>query len=73
MFLQIMHEYISKLQMDNIKPQSLLEYTTSTLKLGLQSLRLTDLKYLTSNRIDYDLVEICKIESLTINGPSLPI
>ena len=59
--------------MDNIKPQSLLEYTTSTLKLGLQSLRLTDLKYLTSNRIDYDLVEICKIESLTINGPSLPI
>ena len=73
MCLQIMHEYISKLQMDNIKPQSLLEYTTSTLKLGLQSLRLTDLKYLTSNRIDYDLVEICKIESLTINGPSLPI
>ena len=68
-----MHEYISKLQMDNIKPQSLLEYTTSTLKLGLQSLRLTDLKYLTSNRIDYDLVELCKIESLTINGSSLPI
>ena len=63
MCLQIMHEYILKLQMDNTKSQSHLEYTTSTLKLGLQSLWLTNLKYPTSNRINYDLVQVCKIES----------
>ena len=51
--------------MDNTKPQSLLGYTTSTLKLGLQSLRLTNLKYPTSNIINYDLVKLCKIESPT--------
>ena len=66
MCLQIIHEYISKFQMDNTKPQSLLEYTTSTLKLGLQSLRLTNLKYSTSNWINYDLVKLSKIESSTI-------
>ena len=55
------------------QPQSLLEYSTPTLKLGLPRLRLTNLKYPTSNRINYDLVKLCKIESPTIYGPSLPI
>ena len=41
--------------------------------LSLPYPRLTNLKYPTSNRIDYDLVELCKIESLTINDSSLPI
>ena len=59
--------------MDNTKPGSLLEYMTSTLKLGLPHLRLTNLKHLTSNRINYDLVKLCKIESPNIYGPSLPI
>jgi len=73
MCLQIIHEYISNLEMDNTKPQSLLEYTTSILKLGLPCLRLTNLKYPTYNRINYDLVKLCKIESPTIYSPSLPI
>ena len=68
-----MHEYISKLQMDNTKPQSLLEYTTSTLKLGLQSLRLTNPKYPISNRINYDLVKLCKIESPTDHSINLSL
>ena len=57
--------------MDNTKPQSLLEYTTSTLKLGLQSLKLTNPKYPTSNRINYDLVKLCKIESPTNHSINL--
>ena len=53
--------------MDNTKPP------TSTLKLGLPRLRLTNLKYPTTNRINCDLVKLCKIESPTIYGPSLQI
>ena len=68
-----MHEYVSKLQMDNTKPQSLLKYTISTLKLGLQSLRLTNLKYPTSNRINYDLVKLYKIESPTNHSINLSL
>ena len=41
--------------MDNTKPQTFLEYTTSTLELGLQCLKLTNLKYPTSNRNSYGL------------------
>ena len=57
----------------NTKSRSSLRYATSTENLGLPHPRLIDLKYPTSNIIDYDFVELCKIESSTINGPSLPI
>ena len=59
--------------MDNKKQQSFLKYATSTLNLSFPCLRLTNLKCPTSNRIDYDLLKLCKTESPTIYGLSLPI
>ena len=47
--------------MDNTKPQSILEYATSTLNLGLPCLRLTNLKCPTFTRISNDLDKFSKL------------
>ena len=57
----------------NTKSWSSLRYATSIENLGLPHPRLIDLKYPTSNWIDYDLIELCKIESPTNHSINLSL
>ena len=69
----MIHEYITKLQIDYTRSQFYQKKTTSTSNLGLPCLKLTNLRCPTSNGINYGLVEHRIIESQTIYRKSLPI